>query len=178
VLEQNEPALDNTSDFPEYIRTSHTSLFSPGIPPPSPSSSLIRRSSTTDNRKNSLIPRPDSYSSPGYSTSSLRRSSTLDRTPSQDILRAGSISRNSLNQDGNSSWSERPNHYSLRSGGSTHDAPNYFRRSRETPNYSSESEDTPNYSRYSSILDDKHDWGFRTLRRRNSKNYPSDDIRF
>ena len=27
---------------------------------------------------------------------------------------------------------------------------------------------SPNYSRYSSVLDDKHNWGFSTLRRRNS----------
>jgi len=32
-------------------------------------------------------------------------------------------------------------------------------------------EETPNFSRYSSILDDKHDWGFSTLSRRNSRSY-------
>lgn len=149
-----------------------------GIPPPSPSSSLIRRSSTADSRRNSLISRPDSYNSPGYSSSSLRRSSTLDRSPAQDLLRAGSVSRNSFNQDGNLSWSERSNYINPHSNDSIHDSPAYSRLSRDTPNYLSESEDVPNYSRYSSLLDDKHDWGFRTLRRRNSKNYPNDDILF
>jgi len=36
---------------------------------------------------------------------------------------------------------------------------------------SSTSTPRDDFSRYSSILDDKHDWGFSTLSRRNSKNY-------
>eukprot|EP00088_Acartia_fossae_P045512 TRINITY_DN4902_c0_g1_i1.p2 TRINITY_DN4902_c0_g1~~TRINITY_DN4902_c0_g1_i1.p2 ORF type:complete len:230 (+),score=51.27 TRINITY_DN4902_c0_g1_i1:1154-1843(+) len=33
------------------------------------------------------------------------------------------------------------------------------------------STEAPNFSRYSSILDDKHDWGFSTLSRRNSRSF-------
>ena len=56
----------------------------------------------------------------------------------------------------------------------TREIPTYAQRTvgnfSEEPSYTRE---TPNYSRYSSILDDKHNWGFSTLRRRHSRNgYP------
>lgn len=119
-------------------------------------------------RRNSLVSNPHSYTSPGYSTSCLRRSATSqDRPGGQELARAGSFSRNSSNLY-NHDISEPQSLYS--------DIPTGH-------GYTREGSVTPNYSRYSSLLDDKHDWGFRTLRRRNSKAglskiFPSDDIRF
>jgi len=97
----------------------------------------------------------------------------MDRNTGNERARAGSISKNLT---------------SLYSKDTT-EVPRLSRTSRDlgdTPSqstYSREGSVTPNYSRYSSVLDDKHDWGFRTLRRRDSKAglskiYPSDDIRF
>jgi len=126
----------------------------------SPTNLRAVNTSPLQTRRNSLVSNPESYMSPGFSASSLRRSSTVDRQPnlSADLPpRGGSFSWNSAIQD-------------------IPDVP--------FPTSTREGSITPNYSRYSSLLDDKHDWGFRTLRRRNSrlglsKILPqSDDINF
>lgn len=118
------------------------------------------KTSPFQTRRSSLVSNPESYRSPGFSSSSLRRSSTVDRQPHlmQDLPpRLGSFSWNST----------------------IHDIPDV-----PFPSSTREGSTTPNYSRYSSLLDDKHDWGFRTLRRRNSRLGlskvlpPSDDLHF
>jgi len=63
--------------------------------------------------------------------------------------------------------SDQPSDYSRR-------IPASHNRNSMMASYSREpsiGRDTPNFSRYSSILDDKHDWGFSTLARRNSKSF-------
>jgi len=162
-------SLDKDPEFADVTtaRSGRTSPFSsansrytipsPGIPPPSPMSSL-RRSSTADVGNTSSLRRSSTNEVPYNQpyTNSLRRSSTHERQPQQDYSRSNSLSRNESFANGNCNISD----YS-------------------SPSLRSE---TPNYSRYSSLLDDKHDWGFRTLKRRNSKAgskmFPNDDIKF
>jgi len=161
-------SLDKDPEFSDVasVRSGRTSPFTSsssrytvpnsGIPPPSPMSSL-RRSSTLEGGNDSSSLRRSSTNEATYNqpyTNSLRRSSTHERQLPPDYSRSNSLSRNESFQNGN--VSDHPS--SLRS-------------------------ETPNYSRYSSLLDDKHDWGFRTLRRRNSKAglskmFPNDDIKF
>jgi len=140
------------------------------MPPASPSSSLrrnslhegdnsyasLRRSSTADGGQ--APAHSQYYSPPSYNvSSSLRRSATNERHPPSEVSTAGSLSRNGSFQDGS--------HFNL-----DHNA--------------SRSQTPVNYNRYSSLLDDNHDWGFRTLRRRNSKvglppkHDQNDDIKF
>jgi len=162
-------SLDKDPEFSDVasIRSGRTSPFAPsssrymvpntGIPPPSPVSTL-RRSSTQEVDSNSSSLRRSSTNEPAYTqpyTNSLRRSSTHERHVIPDYSRSNSLSRNESFHNGHASDYPSP---SVRS-------------------------ETPNYSRYSSLLDDKHDWGFRTLRRRNSKvgaskMFPNDDIKF
>ena len=67
---------------------------------------------------------------------------------------------------------------------SSHDLPPSLRRSSTLERAGSVAPDPtgPNYSRYASTLEDTKDWGFSTLRRRNSRTpgsrFPNDDIRF
>lgn len=166
-MERSNMSLDKDPEFADVTnaRSGRTSPFassnsryanpSSGIPPPSPMSTL-RRSSTADVGNTSSLRRSSTNEAP-YNpsfTNSLRRSSTHERHTPQDHSRSNSLSRNESFGNGN-----------------IHD-------------YSSPSSqaDTHNYSRYSSLLDDKHDWGFRTLKRRNSKAgskmFPNDDIKF
>ena len=179
IMERSNMSLDKDPEFSDVTsaRSGRTSPYTstnsrytipnPGIPPPSPMSSLrrsstadvgntssLRHSSTADVSNTSSLRRSSTneatYSQP-Y-TNSLRRSSTHERQPLPDYSRSNSLSRNESFHNGNDY-----------SSGSLHS-------------------ETPNYSRYSSLLDDKHDWGFRTLKRRNSKAgskmFPNDDIKF
>ena len=126
--------------------------------------------------RSSPSPRYSSYTS--YSPSSLppssstslayRRNSTIDlpiiRQTSTHELPPSSIRR--------SSTLDRPRDYSSSRAGSVV-------RSTEPENRAM----SPSYSRsYASTLDDTGDWGFSTLRRRNSRSsrpsFPNDDIRF
>jgi len=143
-----------TSPFTSSSNSRYT-IPSSGIPPPSPMSTL-RRSSTAEVGNTPSLRRSSTNEAP-YSqsyTNSLRRSSTHERHPQQDYSRSNSLSRNESFANGNVT---------------DYSSPSYLA-------------DTPNYSRYSSLLDDKHDWGFRTLKRRNSKAgskmFPNDDIKF
>lgn len=166
-MERSNMSLDKDPEFSDVTsaRSGRTSPYTstnsrytipnPGIPPPSPMSSL-RRSSTADvGIGNTSSLRRSSTNEATYSqpyTNSLRRSSTHERQPLPDYSRSNSLSRNESFHNGN----------------------DYSPASLHS--------DTPNYSRYSSLLDDKHDWGFRTLKRRNSKAgskmFPNDDIKF
>jgi len=157
--------LDKDPEFSDVasVRSGRTSPYTssssrytvpnPGIPPPSPMSSLRRSSSHEAGNSTSSL-RRSSTNEPAYNqpyTNSLRRSSTHERQIPLDYTRSNSLSRNESYQNGNP--------------------------------YESQRSETPNYSRYSSLLDDKHDWGFRTLRRRNSKAglskmFQNDDIKF
>ena len=130
-----------------------------------------------DPELSSPSPRYSSYTS--YSPSSLppssstslayRRNSTIDlpiiRQTSTHELPPPSIRR--------SSTLDRPRDYSASRAGSVV-------RSTEPENRAM----SPSYSRYTSTLDDTGDWGFSTLRRRNSRqsgsrpSFPNDDIRF
>ena len=167
IIERSNMSLDRDPEQADvgYAKSGRTSPFmsstaryavsNPGIPPPSPMSSL-RRSSTSDTGKSSLL-RHSSINDVPYAqpyTNSLRRSSTHERQPHLDYSRSNSLSRNESYHNGSIS---------------------------DNPLASFHSE-TPNYSRYSSLLDDKHDWGFRTLKRRNSKAgskmFLNDDIKF
>eukprot|EP00092_Neocalanus_flemingeri_P105148 GFUD01134729.1.p2 GENE.GFUD01134729.1~~GFUD01134729.1.p2 ORF type:complete len:122 (-),score=10.24 GFUD01134729.1:144-509(-) len=120
--------------------------------------SSLRRSSTLEGSSNPSLLRRSSTNEATYNqpyTNSLRRSSTHERQIPPDYSRSNSLSRNENLHNGN--VSDYPS-------ASLHTEP-------------------PNYSRYSSLLDDKHDWGFRTLRRRNSKAgsskmFQNDDIKF
>lgn len=127
--------------------------------------------------RTSPSPRYSSYTS--YSPSSLppssstslayRRNSTIDlpiiRQTSAHELPPPSIRR--------SSTLDRPRDYSASRAGSVV-------RSTEPENRAM----SPSYSRYASTLDDTGDWGFSTLRRRNSRpsgsrpSFQNDDIRF
>ena len=110
---------------------------------------------------------------------SLRRSSTQDILSLPRHRRSGTFDPPDLSRDSLIYPREGGREVNLREG--SRDTPAYSREgSRDTPVYSREgsvysgrdtssSRNTPNYSRYSSILDDKHNWGFSTLRRRNSK---------
>jgi len=127
--------------------------------------------------RTSPSPRYSSYTSyspsslpPSSSTSSAyRRNSTIDlpiiRQTSTHELPPPSIRR--------SSTLDRPRDYSASRAGSVV-------RSTEPENRAM----SPSYSRYTSTLDDTGDWGFSTLRRRNSRqsgsrpSFPNDDIRF
>ena len=167
IIERSNMYLDKDPELSEVTsaRSDRTSPYSstnsrytnpnPGIPPPSPMSSL-RRNSTADVGNSSSLRRSSTHEAPYNQpyTSSLRRSSTHERQPQPDYSRSNSLSRNESFGNGNVS------DYS-------------------SPSYRTES---PNYSRYSSLLDDKHDWGFRTLKRRNSKAgskmFQNDDIKF
>merc|ERR1712037_451177 len=101
--------------------------------------------------------------------SDWRRNSTIDlpiiRQTSTHELPPPSIRR--------SSTLDRPRDYSASRAGSVV-------RSTEPENRAM----SPSYSRYTSTLDDTGDWGFSTLRRRNSRqsgsrpSFPNDDIRF
>ena len=128
--------------------------------------------------RSSPSPRYSSYTS--YSPSSLppssstslayRRNSTIDlpiiRQTSTHELPPPSIRR--------SSTLDRPRDYSAPSRAGS------VVRSTEPENRAM----SPSYSRYASTLDDTGDWGFSTLRRRNSRqsgsrpSFPNDDIRF
>ena len=91
---------------------------------------------------------------------------------------SASLRRNSLHEPDSS--------YSSLRRSSTADSPYYssppqlsnsLRRSA-TNQTGNTSEPPVNYSRYSSLLDDKHDRGWGTLPRRNSKQFQHDDINF
>lgn len=121
-----------------------------------------------------LSPRYASYSPstlpPSSSASSYRRNSTIDLP----MLRQGS------------------NHHlpppAIRRSSTMDRHQDYSRAGSVSRNTDVESRAiSPNYSRFSSTLDDTKDWGFSTLRRRNSRsglaprptpNFPNDDIRF
>jgi len=157
-LDRGQEPLDiNLTGFSRKSPSTRYNNLSSGIPP----SSSLRRSSTTDVSVNnysiapSLLNETNNYRQP-Y-TNSLRRSSTHDPPPIS-FSRSNSLSRNESFNNGKQV-----------------DYPS----SNISSSYA---EIAPNYSRYSSLLDDKHDWGFRTLKRRNSKagskTFLNDDIKF
>ena len=129
------------------------------LPPPSPS---IRRSSTQDiqprHRRSGTFDPPD-----------LSR----DHTPlnTRDDVRYSRDTPTYSREGSRDLYSRDGSVYGTRDGG----VPNYSRDgsgtnySREGSVYGGREGAGTNYSRYSSILDDKHNWGFSTLRRRNSK---------
>ena len=134
------------------------------MPPPSPSASLRRNSLHEPEGSYSSLRRSSTaeggqthsqyYSPPSYVSSSLRRSATNERHLPSEMSSSGSLSRNGSFQDGSKFHID---------------------------NSPSRSQTPVNYNRYSSLLDDNHDWGFRTLNRRNSKvgkQYQNDDIKF
>ena len=139
---------------------SEVSSIRSGRTSPSP-----RYSSYTTSYSPSSLP-PSSSTSTAY-----RRNSTIDlpiiRQTSTHELPPPSIRR--------SSTLDRPRDYSASRSGSV-------ARSTEPETRAL----SPTYSRYSSTLDDTTgDWGFSTLRRRNSRpngsarpSFPNDDIRF
>ena len=95
--------------------------------------------------------RRNSLHSPENSYSSLRRSSTADSAGQSPYYSSPSPLTNSLRR---SATNQTTDHTGLTS---------------ETP---------VSYSRYSSLLDDKHDRGWGTLPRRNSRQFQHDDIKF
>jgi len=108
---------------------------------------------------------------PPSSSSTYRRNSTIDLP----IIRQSSThdlppySSSSLRR---SSTLDRPRDYSIPRSAS-------IARNGETESRAK----SPSYSRYTSTLEDPKDWGFSTLRRRNSRTggrvkYPNDDIQF
>lgn len=115
------------------------------------------------------VPYSPSSLPPSSSLSHYRRNSTIDLP----IIRQSSThdlppSFSSLRR---SSTLDRPRDYSIPRAGS-------IARNGETESRAI----SPCYSRYSSTLDDTKDWGFSTLRRRNSRTggrvkFPNDDIR-
>jgi len=119
-------------------------------------------------------PMPSYSSSIVYSPSSIIPSSSYRRNSTIDLP----ILRQSSTHDLPPSSSS-----SLRRS-STLDRPSIPRSGSIARNGDWESGATsPSYSRYTSTLEDPKDWGFSTLRRRNSRTggrvkYPNDDIRF
>ena len=92
---------------------------------------------------------------------SLRRSSTHDILHSARLRKSATFDPPEYTRD-----------YLDRDPSSVRDTPTISREGsvyspRDGSVYSTR--DSPNYSRYSSTLDDKHNWGFSTLRRRNSR---------
>jgi hypothetical protein len=148
ILERGAPYLGSKSDL-----SGITSL-----PPPSPS---LRRSSTHDILANSRLRRSGTFDAPDNFRDRMER----QRTPS--FSREGSV----YSRETSTPSYRETSRFSPKEPSFSREIPNYTRPTfSDEPSYP---RDTPNYSRYSSILDDKHNWGFSTLRRRHSRNgYP------